>query len=327
MTVELSQQREIGWIPYWNLLPLRRELLRRMPDLRLRAGAPTQVNRWLGQGEVCVAPCSSICLIRGENHGIAAPMGVVVDGPVESVVLAYREPLAGVIREVEARHRAVSVLFRQLRNVYGNDGRTLAKALWQRRNEIPRIPIKPPPLKVTTASATSAMLSRMFYRLWFGDQAFEDQCSEEQGVPRHDRREPLELLIGDEALEKRSSYHGFLDLGRLWQEFCGLPLVFAVWQSLEPLNPDLRAQFLECASLAQARMRVDPSSYLPDTVVSDADGYEIDLRRYWQSIEYQLGGREIEGLVLFLCMAGYMQTAGLADSALVKIMRWQSQNL
>src|SRR5207245_7183683 len=63
------------------------------------------------------------------------------------------------------------------------------------------------------------------------------------------------LLIGDAALrsafEDPTPHH---DLGRLWLERTGLPMVFAVWAAPEPVHPDLpELEDALVASLAAAR--------------------------------------------------------------------------
>ena len=63
--VDTSKQKKLsmGWIPYWNLLPLKYEIMshQAMP-LQMKTAAPTVVNKWLETGEIDLAPCSSVCL-------------------------------------------------------------------------------------------------------------------------------------------------------------------------------------------------------------------------------------------------------------------------
>src|SRR5690606_19495079 len=114
----------------------------------------------------------------------------------------------------------------------------------------------------------------------------------------------LELLIGDEALIRRPSYAAVIDLSEAWLELTGLPFVFAVWQkSKGTLSPYWRECITEAAKLAQARMRVEPSVYLPDGEPGDILGHRIDLASYWKGISYHLGDAQMRGLLLFLCLA------------------------
>src|SRR5436853_7625100 len=79
---------------------------------------------------------------------------------------------------------------------------------------------------VTPESATSVVLTKVL-------------LPDAVHVPLDELAE-TELLIGDAALksafEDPTPHH---DLGRLWQERTGLPMVFAVWAAPEPTQPDL----------------------------------------------------------------------------------------
>jgi chorismate dehydratase len=79
---------------------------------------------------------------------------------------------------------------------------------------------------VTPESATSVVLTKVLF-------------PHAEHVPLGEDAE-ARLLIGDAALrsafEDPTPHH---DLGRLWQERTGLPMVFAVWAAPEPTHSDL----------------------------------------------------------------------------------------
>src|SRR6476619_8337578 len=79
---------------------------------------------------------------------------------------------------------------------------------------------------VTPESATSVVLTKVLF-------------PDAEQVPLGEDAE-AKLLIGDAALksafEDPTPHH---DLGRLWLERTGLPMVFAVWAAPEPTHPDL----------------------------------------------------------------------------------------
>src|SRR6188508_3359930 len=93
-------------------------------------------------------------------------------------------------------------------------------------------------IAVTPESATSVVLARVL----FPDAAH---------VPL-DEAADAKLLIGDAALrsafEDPTPHH---DLGRLWTERTGLPMVFAVWATLDP--PPDGINELEDALVASVR--------------------------------------------------------------------------
>jgi len=110
------------------------------------------------------------------------------------------------------------------------------------------------------------------------------------------------LLIGDAALksafEDPTPHH---DLGRLWLERTGLPMVFAVWACPEPLRAGLSA--LEDALVASVRLaRAEPEQLAHEA--SERYGYPAGfLARYFEKLRYRFGPRERAGLMTFLELA------------------------
>jgi chorismate dehydratase len=110
------------------------------------------------------------------------------------------------------------------------------------------------------------------------------------------------LLIGDAAL--RSAFEDptpHFDLGRLWLERTGLPMVFAVWAAPEPLAEGLLE--LEHALVASVRLaRAEPERLARRA--SETYGYPPGfLARYFEKLRYSFGPRERAGLYTFLEMA------------------------
>ncbi|HET9438295.1 MAG TPA: menaquinone biosynthesis protein [Gaiellaceae bacterium] len=110
------------------------------------------------------------------------------------------------------------------------------------------------------------------------------------------------MLIGDAAL--RSAFEDptpHYDLGKLWLERTGLPMVFAVWAAPEPLVDGLIE--LEHALVASVRFaRSEPERLAMQA--SDTYGYPPGfLARYFEKLRYSFGPRERAGLYTFLEMA------------------------
>src|SRR5881396_1551087 len=110
------------------------------------------------------------------------------------------------------------------------------------------------------------------------------------------------LLIGDAAL--RSVFEDptpHFDLGRLWRDRTGLPMVFAVWAAPEPLVEGLIE--LEHALVASVRLaRSEPDRLARQT--SRTYGYPAGfLARYFEKLRYSFGPRERAGLMTFLELA------------------------
>jgi chorismate dehydratase len=141
---------------------------------------------------------------------------------------------------------------------------------------------------VTPESATSVVLTKVL-------------LPEARHVPLGEPAD-AKLLIGDAALrsafEDPAPHH---DLGRLWQERTGLPMVFAVWAAPEPLVEGLPE--LEDALVASVRAaRADPEQLAYES--SERYGYPPGfLARYFEKLRYRFGPRERAGLLTFLELA------------------------
>jgi chorismate dehydratase len=143
-------------------------------------------------------------------------------------------------------------------------------------------------IAVTPESATSAVLVKVL-------------LPEAEHVPLGDDAD-ARLLIGDAAL--KSAFEDptpHYDLGRLWLERTGLPMVFAVWAAPEPLVEGLAE--LEDALVASVRLaRAEPERLAYEA--SERYGYPPGfLARYFEKLRYRFGPRERAGLYTFLELA------------------------
>jgi chorismate dehydratase len=143
-------------------------------------------------------------------------------------------------------------------------------------------------IAVTPESATSVVLTKVL-------------VPDAEHVPL-DVEADAKLLIGDAAL--RSAFEDptpHYDLGRLWLERTGLPMVFAVWAAPDPAPPGLPE--LEDALVASVRRaRAEPELLAYEA--SDRYGYPAGfLARYFEKLRYRFGPRERAGLYTFLEMA------------------------
>ena len=141
---------------------------------------------------------------------------------------------------------------------------------------------------MTPESATSVVLTKVLF-------------PDAEHVPLGEDAE-AKLLIGDAALrsafEDPTPHH---DLGRLWLERTGLPMVFAVWAAPEPAHPGLVE--LEDALVASVRAaRAEPELLAYES--AELYGYPAGfLARYFEKLRYRFGPRERAGLYTFLELA------------------------
>jgi len=229
----------LGRISYVNMAPVFYRLDAGVEEV---SGVPTDLNRRLLEGEIDVAPISSIEYARhAERLRLLPRLCVSSQGAVDSIQLVSRVPLEHV--------------------------RTVA---------------------VTPESATSIVLTRVL-------------IEGAQHVPLEQEAD-AKLLIGDAALQ--SAFEDptpHYDLGRLWLERTGLPMVFAVWAAREPLVDGLEE--LEDALVASLRAaRAEPERLAYEA--SERYGYPAGfLARYFEKLRYTFGPRERAGLMTFLELA------------------------
>jgi chorismate dehydratase len=141
---------------------------------------------------------------------------------------------------------------------------------------------------VTPESATSVVLTKVL-------------LPEAEHVPLGEDAD-AKLLIGDAAL--KSAFEDptpHYDLGRLWLERTGLPMVFAVWACREPVVPGL-SELEEALVRSVLQARAEPETLAYEA--SDRYGYPAGfLARYFEKLRYRFGPRERAGLMTFLELA------------------------
>src|SRR5215218_3952797 len=141
---------------------------------------------------------------------------------------------------------------------------------------------------VTPESATSVVLTKVL-------------LPQAEHVPLGQEAE-AKLLIGDSAL--KSAFEDptpHYDLGRLWLERTGLPMVFAVWAAPDDANCGL-IDLEEALVASVRRAREEPERLAYEA--SERYGYPPGfLARYFEKLRYRFGPRERAGLYTFLELA------------------------
>jgi chorismate dehydratase len=223
----------LGRISYVNMAPVFHRLEYEVEEV---TGVPTELNRMLLDGQLDIAPISSIEYARhSEVLRLLPRLCVSSEGAVDSIQLVTRMPLG--------RVRSVAV---------------------------------------TPESATSVVLTRVLLPS-AEIRAFDEDAD-------------AKLLIS--AFEDPTPHY---DLGRLWLEKTGLPMVFAVWAVPDP--PPEGISDLEHALVASVRLaRSEPEVLAYEA--SERYGYPPGfLARYFEKLRYSFGPRERAGFYTFLEMA------------------------
>lgn len=322
MKTKKLQKLRLGMINYWNLRPFHEELTNSHEfQIDIKTGVPIEINKWLKERTIDIAPCSSICLGQS-GYEMALPLGVSSDGPVMSVYLGFQNDHKEIYDQINSQIPALKALFAESLHQSYNI-REASQQIWARVRKLPNLSISNiPSIRFSRSSATSVALSQILYTLFFGVESYKIM-SARRFEPMHNEHKPIELIIGDEALVKKPRFYATLDLGKVWKEITNFPFVFAVWQSKGLCLNGWRRKLQIVAEIAENRMRVDPFNYLPDPGPKDIRGNPIDLRGYWNKINYKLGPNEIKGLMLFLCLSKRCRSESLDNDLTVKLIRWQ----
>jgi len=167
---------------------------------------------------------------------------------------------------------------------------------------------------LTGESETSVVLLKILLTLKysFANSYYKVEESDQVLSRGHDAL----LLIGDRALIESSvdsDVHVY-DLGELWQDFTGLPFVFALWL----LREDAFTQSAESVHLIHQRLVASKQKALENlAAIATALKQNIwtnssFLINYWDCISYDLTKEHIEGLKLFY---RYAEECGFIESA------------
>ena len=222
--------------------------------------------RDLSRGELDVALVPIFEALRDPRYLIADGVAIASDGPVYSVFLAHRGPLAEV--------RTIALDPASLTSVH-----LLQVLLAEYHGLRPQ------------CVDTSAMGGR-------GSRRADAEIIAAEA--RQEPRPPIadaELLIGNQAIDFRHEHtgtHQFLDLGAEWKRCTGLPFVYAPWLIREDL-PKARAAADELRALGRAGVACI------DKIVGTETFHDADFRRRYltQHIRFALGEREKAGIAKF----------------------------
>jgi chorismate dehydratase len=194
------------------------------------------------------------------------------------------------------RHAADLVLLPDL--AVGSDGPVLSVNLVAERPlaELSRVALG-------STSRTSVLLARMWLAEVHDVHPVYFDCPPELTAMLLEA--DAAVLIGDAAL--RATYEAprsglaVYDLGAVWREWTGLPMVFAVWaarRAYAEANPGLVKE----VHAAFVRSRADALAHV-EAVALQASRWEpfdpVTLARYFRTLDFSLGPRQLEGLTEF----------------------------
>ncbi len=194
------------------------------------------------------------------------------------------------------RHTADLVLLPDL--AVGSDGPVLSVNLVAQRPlaELRRVALG-------STSRTSVLLARMWLAEMHDVHPAYFDCPPELTAMLLEA--DAAVLIGDAAL--RATYEAprsgltVYDLGAVWRDWTGLPMVFAVWaarRAYAEANPGLVKE----VHAAFVRSRAEALAHVDDVATQAARWEPFDpatLARYFRTLDFSLGPRQLEGLTEF----------------------------
>ena len=164
-----------------------------------------------------------------------------------------------------------------------------------------------------STSRTSALLARMWLAEVHGVHPAYFACPPDLTAMLLEA--DAAVLIGDAAL--RATYEApgrglsVYDLGTVWREWTGLPMVFAVWaarREYAQANPGL----VKAVQAAFVRSRDDALAHV-DEVAARASRWEPfdapTLARYFRTLDFSLGARQLAGMREFARRASELGVA------------------
>ena len=200
----------------------------------------------------------------------------------------------------------------------GSDGPVLSVNLV---SQVPLADLDRARVALGSTSRTGVLLARMWLAEVHGVEPEYFRCPPE--LAQMMREAPAGVLIGDTAL--RALYEApargldVYDLGEVWRDWTGLPMVFAVWavrRDFAAAHPglvkDVHEAFL--ASRDRALTQIDE-------VAARAARWEVfdapTLAGYFRALDFSLGERQLAGLAEFARRAAPL--AGLPADARLEL--------
>jgi len=182
----------------------------------------------------------------------------------------------------------------------GSDGPVLSVNLV---SQLPLVALDERRVALGSTSRTSVLLARMWLAEVYGVTPDYFECPPDLTTMLLEA--DAAVLIGDTAL--RATYDAprrgldVYDLGQVWHDWTGLPMVFAVWavrRGYADANPGL----VKDVHNAFVRSRDEALAHV-DEVAEQAARWEVfdaaTLATYFRTLDFSLGPRQLEGLVEF----------------------------
>jgi predicted solute-binding protein len=320
----------LGHSEAWSLNPLLAEFGRLEQSVRLVSAPRKVIENCLVDHSIDIGLCSSTSLLHQQLFELAMPLGESVRGPSGLSYLVIHSDNGELIEVISERVARMQNLFSL---ASGQSIKSWAEAVWSGSARVPSGNCKLAPfLKLQPLASSWSQLARLFYRLLFGQDAFAlNEMRQKQHAMTADDTDGsyLELKCGNAAICQRRKYQHSIDLSGLWSSVTSLPFVptIALKHKKTPYSAIPKQSLFTAADLAQAKMRVEPSSYLAELALETSGGQLLDLSHLWRKVHYRLGGEEVKSLRLLMHLLRPLERQGLSDERFhLEMVRWQQRD-
>ncbi len=321
----------LGCTSSWTSLPLFTEISRLGSWSLTRKDDFHSISQLLEKQNIKYGLCSVDRILMNPDFELALPVGVVLHGACS---LAYftEENCEELKKVLKPRIDSLKEIFDQANLSRSSDMREAAKFIWDASCNLVEPPIEQIPyIEFSGGCGLFTSLARVMYRLLFGKTSYNTNLmlqTRSKGGFQGSSDLRLDFRQGNDALAKKCNQRNSIDLIETWCDLTQLPFVSAVIQKSQKAHQgSSRLKLLECAELAQAKMKIDPVDYLPDIEPVNCNGQKIDLASVWKDITYRLNTEDLKSLLLFLNLARPLQK-NVSDQELVsvKLLRWQQSD-
>jgi chorismate dehydratase len=264
----------VGCVKYLNARPL----IHGWPG-NVEFDHPSVLCERLAKGQLDVALVSSFEFLRNPIYRIVDSVSISSDGPVYSVVVAYRGEFSNIEEiELDPASETAANLLRCL----------LAQLKARLSGNIDLQSVRPAGLQPA------------------GRNAAENISAGRTGrMPMFHPSNRARLIIGDQAIRFRQEHAGacrFWDLGEQWKKLTGLPFVYALWL-IRPEVPDAKSIAQRLRELRDENL-ADIAAIVSDAVADAAHNkqaitQEFLDRYYHEYLRFGFGAREKQGLQTF----------------------------
>jgi chorismate dehydratase len=182
----------------------------------------------------------------------------------------------------------------------GSDGPVLSVNLV---SQVPLGALDGRPVALGSTSRTSVLLARMWLAAVHGVRPEYFECPPDLSTMLLEA--DAAVLIGDPAL--RATYEAprrgldVYDLGAVWREWTGLPMVFAVWAARREFA-DAHPGLVKDVHTAFVTSRDTALDHVDEVAAQAARWENFDgptLATYFRTLDFSLGPRQLDGLVEF----------------------------